>query len=182
MFKLKITDLENALKLAPRWATYTISLLDSDYRWQLPQPSATALLRRYYFDDVSIARYYYDEVSTDGKSLFQLATHEQIQDILEFISPLQDHDKLLVHCHAGISRSTAVACGILCEHGLSPNEAVKHVLSIRPQASPNSHVINLFDQLLGLENQLNQAVEEEMDRLYTTFDLGLDAADELSSP
>jgi len=181
MFKLKITDLENALKLAPHWATYTISLLDPDYSFRLPQPSAGALLRRYYFHDISNERFIRHFEFFELEGTFQLATREQIQDILEFISPLQDHDKLLVHCHAGISRSTAVACGILCEHGLSPNEAVKHVLSIRPQASPNSHVINLFDELLGLENQLNQAVEEEMDRLYTTFDLGLDADDELSS-
>ncbi len=60
----------------------------------------------------------------------------------------------LVHCQAGISRSTAVACGILCQHGFSPSEAVQYVRSIRPQAKPNQHVLKLFDEILGLEGKL----------------------------
>jgi len=162
MFKLKISDIFEAVKLSQEWATHTISLVDpgiEDYDGiELPVASQARKLRRYYFHDI---------ISTDNFLIFLteeaipiLATAQQIQDILDFTAPLTSTDKLLVHCQAGISRSTAVACGILCQHGLSPSEAVQYVLSIRPQAKPNQHVLRLFDEILGLEGKLMAILAE----------------------
>jgi predicted protein tyrosine phosphatase len=129
--------------------------------FKLPIPGEQGLLRRYYFHDIC---------PRDAVSQFidnpTLATAEQIQDILDFTGHLIKASKLLVHCHAGISRSTAVACGILCQHGLAPNEAVRYVLEIRPQAYPNTHIVALFDDILQLDGQLNQASVEEVDKFY----------------
>jgi len=149
-FELKISGLQEALVLAQEWATHTVSLVDPDYFLKTPSASKNAWLRRYYFHDISI---------NCSKLEFKLATLEQIQDILEFTAPLQEGNRLLVHCHAGISRSTAVACGILCQHGLSPREALKQVILLRPTAFPNRYIISLFDQLLDLKGELIEAVD-----------------------
>lgn len=155
MFELKITSLREALYLSQHWATHTVSLVDPDYTLETPKPGENALLRCYYFHDIT--RDMFD---------FTVATPEHIQDILEFTAPLQSNDKLLVHCHAGISRSTAVACGILCQHGLFPDMAVKQMLSIRPQAFPNLHIISLFDDRLKLNGKLKKAVFKGMKWSY----------------
>lgn len=164
MFELKISDIFEAVKLSQEWATHTISLVDpgiEDYDGidiKLPVASQDRKLQRYYFHDI---------ISTGDFMLFLaeeaipiLATAQQIQDILDFTAPLASTDKLLVHCQAGISRSTAVACGVLCQHGLSPSEAVQYVLSIRPRAKPNQHVLKLFDEILGLEGKLMAILAE----------------------
>jgi predicted protein tyrosine phosphatase len=150
MFELKISNKREARQLSQEWATHTISLLSpsliKDDNRKLPVAGKDSVLRRYYFDDINP-----NHVSNKSK---KAATLEQIQDILGFTAPLTSTDKLLVHCAAGFSRSPAVACGVLCQHGLTPYEAVKYVLSIRPQAFPNQHVLRLFDDILGLEGQL----------------------------
>jgi predicted protein tyrosine phosphatase len=147
MFKLKISNLTSAKRLSQEWATHTISLIDPDIDdITLPIAGKESLLRRYYFHDVN-PKY------TPSEYL-KPATPEQIQEILEFSAWLEPTDKLLVHCHAGISRSTAVAIGILCQHGLTPKKAFTHVLQIRPLASPNRHILALFDDILKLEGKL----------------------------
>jgi predicted protein tyrosine phosphatase len=162
MFELKITNIVEALRLSQDWATHTVSLIDPDYPLEVPKPGQNAVLRRYFFHDISSSSSWWG----DGLDL-KLATTSQIEDILEFTTPLQPSDKLLVHCHAGISRSTAVACGVLCQHGLMPKLAVRYVFSIRPQAFPNSHIITLFDQILGLEGRLIKSLPEVLDAFYS---------------
>ena len=152
MFKLKISGLSEALELSQEWATHTVSLLDPDIDKfpepvKLPTPHREALLRRYYFYDLSPT-----DVSNEYLNL--VATSEHIQDILEFTAPLTSIDKLLVHCHAGVSRSTAVACGVLCQHGILPKLAIKYVSLIQELAYPNQHILTLFDEILGLEGKL----------------------------
>jgi len=164
MFDLKISDLIDARTLVPQWATHTISLLDPNINREpirLPQPGIDGQIRRYYFHDItpnSALAQMMNEYLEDMK----VATSIDMLDILEFTRSLKSTDKLLVHCHAGISRSTAVACGVLCQHGLTPTESVKYVLSIRPQAFPNKHILTLFDELLGLSSQLVTAGTKEL--------------------
>jgi len=146
MFELKISNLTDAKRLSQEWATHTISLLDPNVDITLPIAGKESLLRRYYFYDI-------DPKDTLSDS-FKPATPEQIQDILEFSARLEPTDKLLVHCHAGISRSPAVAIGILCQHGLTPKKAFTHVLQIRPSGFPNRHILALFDDILRLEGKL----------------------------
>jgi predicted protein tyrosine phosphatase len=160
MFELKISNLSTALQLSEVWATHVVSLLDPDindhFLISFPKPTENQQIRRYHFHDIT-------PTSALRKLLpeAKIATSEQMQDILDFTASLQSTDKLLVHCHAGISRSTAVACGILCQHGLSPKLAIKHVLSIRPQAFPNKHILTLFDEILGFKGQLVEDISQE---------------------
>ena len=54
---------------------------------------------------------------------------------------------VLVHCDAGISRSPAVSQIILQQLGATAEEARAEVLRIRPQAIPNSYVLNMYHSL-----------------------------------
>lgn len=156
IFDLRISGLSEAMQLSEQWATHTVSLLDPDINSEiikLPRPNREGLLQRYFFHDITPTTF------TKLFKDFKPATSEQIVEILEFTAPLKPTNRLLIHCHAGVSRSTAVACGVLCQHGLTPNEAVKHVFSIRKQAFPNRHILKLFDNILELKGELVAAGE-----------------------
>ena len=58
---------------------------------------------------------------------------------------------LLVHCHAGVSRSTASAALILAQAwpGRPACEALEAVVRMRPRAWPNLRILEFGDALLG---------------------------------
>lgn len=67
---------------------------------------------------------------------------------------------LLVHCHAGVSRSTAAMTLLLAQ--ARPDrpaaEALGNVVRVRPQAWPNLRMIELGDALLGRGGEIVAAV------------------------
>ncbi len=158
LFQLRISDIDSAAQISQQWATHTVSILDTDYakgllgvvessfyNQRLPQPSPGLLLHRCYFDDVT----------PEDNFELNVATLEDIEAILQFTAKLTVAHKLLVHCGAGISRSTAVACGILCQYGLLPKEAIEMVYLLRKGACPNEHIIALMDEALNLKGSLS---------------------------
>jgi predicted protein tyrosine phosphatase len=68
--------------------------------------------------------------------------------------PAQSH--LLVHCHAGVSRSTAAAALILAQaYPERPaREALDAVARMRPRAWPNLRILELGDALLGRNGEI----------------------------
>lgn len=84
----------------------------------------------------------------------------QVHQILEFVRMLADGDRLVVHCRGGIGRSPAVALGILAATGMAPLAAAREISDVRPAATPNPHMIQLFDQELSSEGHLVSAVAE----------------------
>jgi predicted protein tyrosine phosphatase len=89
---------------------------------------------------------------------------QQVQEILALgrdltASPPADAH-LLVHCHAGVSRSTAAMTLILAQArpDRSGVEIINEVLRIRPRAWPNLRIIELGDELLGRGGDLVSAV------------------------
>jgi predicted protein tyrosine phosphatase len=73
-----------------------------------------------------------------------------IKRILDFTSKLPEKAKVLVHCRAGVSRSTAIAYAILCQH--SPPgmemENLLHVQSLRDLVMPNRLIVKFADKVL----------------------------------
>lgn len=67
---------------------------------------------------------------------------------------------LLVHCHMGVSRSTAAMAALLAQaHPEAAADAVfDHVVRIRPQAWPNSRLIAHADTLLGCHGGLLESL------------------------
>jgi predicted protein tyrosine phosphatase len=71
--------------------------------------------------------------------------------------------RLLIHCHAGVSRSTALAYAILIHshHAIGGEAAMlERILALRPQACPNRLVVRYADELLGCDGRMLRAVEE----------------------
>lgn len=67
---------------------------------------------------------------------------------------------LLIHCMAGASRSPATAFAIFCML-LGPGQeenALKHLLAIRPEAYPNKLVVKFADDLMDRGGKMVEAI------------------------
>jgi predicted protein tyrosine phosphatase len=87
---------------------------------------------------------------------------EHIQRLLEFADTWDQSTPLLIHCFAGISRSTAAALILLCSISRERQEIdmAKTVRRASPHASPNALLIAHGDEVLGLDGRLIDAVEK----------------------
>ena len=62
---------------------------------------------------------------------------------------------LLVHCHAGISRSTAAAAVLMAQFNPGrETEAFLRILDLRPHAWPNTRIVEFADRLLARDGAL----------------------------
>lgn len=89
-----------------------------------------------------------------------------LEKVLEFGRDLTaaataDHH-LLVHCHMGISRSTAVMTLILAQArpDRHAGEALAEVVRIRPQAWPNLRMLEIGGDILGCRAELLEALRD----------------------
>lgn len=84
----------------------------------------------------------------------------QIEAGLKFIMEQLEKGNVLIHCHAGKSRSTALALGALAlqNSDRGAEELVEMLLEIRPQAAPNIIVVEIVDDLTGRGGELIKAV------------------------
>lgn len=76
--------------------------------------------------------------------------------VLEAQKGLKTPLKLLIHCTAGISRSTAAGYAIWCDwlgEG-QEREALKAVLAVRPIAMPNRLMVAYADEMLGRQGKV----------------------------
>lgn len=89
---------------------------------------------------------------------------EHVEQILTFGTVLgeatEDGAHLLVHCHAGISRSTAAMTTLLAqlEPARSAEAIVEQIVELRPKAWPNLVMIEAADDLLRRDGTLVAAV------------------------
>jgi protein-tyrosine phosphatase len=57
--------------------------------------------------------------------------------------------KILVHCHAGVSRSTSLVCAHFIQAGFSWDEAVSYVRLKRPQMFPHPNIERSIKNFFG---------------------------------
>ena len=93
------------------------------------------------------------------------ATEEDVQLIIQLAEELRSESgTLLIHCEAGVSRSTATAL-IMYASWLGrgrEDEAMRRVIAQRPYAMPNRRMVALADRLLGLDGRLLQARDDHL--------------------
>ena len=84
---------------------------------------------------------------------------DHIADLIAFLGTWDGESPLLTHCHAGVSRSTAVA---LIAHVLQTRDPSKSATALRkasPYAWPNRRIVALADSLMGFDGALIEARE-----------------------
>ena len=86
---------------------------------------------------------------------------EHVGDLLNFVRGWDRRAPLVVHCYAGISRSTASAFAAVC--ALNPNRDEASVAQAlrraSPTATPNIRIVSLADRLLGRQGRMIAAIE-----------------------
>ncbi len=71
------------------------------------------------------------------------------QHVLDAIEFDKKHTVDMIHCHAGISRSTAIGYAILRSRGMNKPDAMKMVHEIQPYAMPNRRLVRFVDEIYG---------------------------------
>lgn len=69
---------------------------------------------------------------------------------VNYIHQKRDKEKknILVHCHAGMQRSTAVVTGYLCSKGMTLGHALNFIVLKRPVAFHNGKNVNFLKSLV----------------------------------
>ena len=93
---------------------------------------------------------------------FEMATRNQVQQLIDFVSNWDRNAAMVVHCWAGVSRSTASAYIAACS--LRPDLPERQLaLALReasPSATPNKRLVALADELLGRNGRMLHAVKQ----------------------
>lgn len=86
---------------------------------------------------------------------------EHMAEILTFVETWKRAAPILIHCYAGISRSTATAFIAACVHNPSADE-IGIAMALRaasPVAWPNRRLVALADDELGRRGRMSAAIE-----------------------
>jgi predicted protein tyrosine phosphatase len=147
---LTVCGLDELDRHSERGVTHVLSILDPEW----PEPKALQDFEPH----ARVTFRFHDAIEPEPGVV--LPQKFDIDAILAFGREAGDMHHLLIHCHAGISRSTAAMLMILAQ--AHPNEIedaiVERLLEIRPQAWPNSRMIRFADELLGRHGRLSAAV------------------------
>jgi predicted protein tyrosine phosphatase len=86
---------------------------------------------------------------------------EHIGELITFVQSWNRAAPLLVHCYAGISRSTAAAFTAACAIEPQRDEgAIAQALRrASPTATPNALIVSLADQVLGRNGRMVEAIQ-----------------------
>jgi predicted protein tyrosine phosphatase len=85
---------------------------------------------------------------------------EHIDELLGFVRRWDQREPLLIHCYAGVSRSTAAAFITACALRPSREEAgiARLIRERSPTATPNARLVALADTVLARSGRMNAAV------------------------
>ena len=99
---------------------------------------------------------------TEAIEGFVAPSEIHIEQVLNFVRSWDRGAPLVVHCYAGISRSTASAFAAVC--ALNPNRdeiaIARQIRAASPIAAPNRLIVSLADKALGREGRMLRALDE----------------------
>lgn len=155
-FRRSVCGLDELEIHGGRGVTHVLSIMDPG--WATP-----AAFERYP-DHRRVELRFHDAIEADDGVI--LPTRADVEAVLAFgAGHADDRDAhILVHCHAGVSRSTAAMTTLIVQaHPETTEDAVfERVLAIRPQAWPNLRMVGFADELLKRDGRLVAA----LGRLY----------------
>ena len=99
---------------------------------------------------------------TEAMDGFVAPCDSHIEQVLSFVRGWDRNAPLVVHCYAGISRSTASAFAAVC--ALNPHRdeiaIARLIRAASPIASPNRLIVSLADKALGREGRMLHALDQ----------------------
>jgi predicted protein tyrosine phosphatase len=99
---------------------------------------------------------------TEQMDGFVAPSDSHIEQVLNFVRSWDRGAPLVVHCYAGISRSTASAFAAACM--LNPHRdeisIARQIRAASPIAQPNRLIVTLADKALGREGRMIRALDE----------------------
>ena len=99
---------------------------------------------------------------TEHMDGFVVPSETHIEQILSFVRSWDRGAPLVVHCYAGISRSTASAFAAACM--LNPHRdeiaIARQIRAASPIAQPNRLIVSLADKALGRDGRMLRALDE----------------------
>jgi predicted protein tyrosine phosphatase len=137
-------------------ASHVLSILDP--AWPVPEAFGT------YGEHARLELRFHDVIDESPGVIAPSAEH--VGQILAFGRELMAEAgggaHLLVHCHAGVSRSTASMALILAQAlpDVPPAAIFQHILRTRPPAWPNLRILEFGDALLSRRGAIVAAVAE----------------------
>ena len=87
---------------------------------------------------------------------------EHVSRLIDFVRGWDRATPLVVHCYAGISRSTAGAYVAACALNPGRSELViaQAIRAASPTATPNARLVALADRVLGRNGRMTAAIEQ----------------------
>ncbi len=152
-FTITVCGLEELAGHADREVSHVLSILDPDQ----PEPEAFGA----YGEHARLELKFHDIIEETAG--FEAPQPGHVEKMLEFGQDLlRDPESvrhLLVHCHAGISRSTAAMTLLLAQAQptLGADEVLAQVVHIREKAWPNLRILTFGEELLGRRGEFTSA-------------------------
>jgi len=150
-FKTSVCGIEELAGHCESRVSHVLSILDPD--WLVPDAFGA------YGEHARLELRFHDVIEEHNPDMIA-PRQEHIADLLAFGRGLLDEPRddahLLVHCHAGVSRSTASMALILAQAlpDVAADRIFAQVLHIRPRAWPNLRILEIGDALLGRRGEL----------------------------
>jgi predicted protein tyrosine phosphatase len=155
-FRLTICGIPELDAHCAAGVTHVLSILDPDY----DDPPAFAAFPPHH----RLALRFHDVIEDviDARPDYLPPSRSDVARLLGFgLDLIHTPDPhLLIHCHAGVSRSTASAALILAQAwpDRPASAALGAVAAIRPRAWPNLRILEFGDALLGRNGEIVTAV------------------------
>jgi predicted protein tyrosine phosphatase len=152
-FPITICGIEELPGHADRQVTHVLSITDPD----VPELEAFGS----YGEHARLSLKFHDVIE-EGYGMVA-PQPEHVDQILSFGRDLmQDPAQLrhlLVHCHMGISRSTASMALLIAQAApeLSADEVLNQILDVREKAWPNLRILQFGEKKLGREGEFTEA-------------------------
>ena len=131
-------------------ASHLVTLINKDTMIETPGPLASDNHLRLAMNDI-----------VEPQPELVLPNEDHVRELIDFADEWDQSAPMLIHCWAGISRSTAAAFVTMCRLNPDVDEILmaQHMRSLSPTLYPNRKIVEHGDNLLGRKGKMLQAVD-----------------------